>query len=106
MGLVSGTVVIYSSGFFHLHVRCEHLVVQALWLWFDQFRPLDVDACVISSAYFALAVKECPMSNCGKLRGYTRMLSIRPTRDPMIVLGFHVRLEVDETSNVLFHWWA
>ena len=36
MGLVSGMV--YSSGFFHLHVDYKHLVVQALWLWFDQFR--------------------------------------------------------------------
>ena len=60
--------------------------------------PLHVDAHVISSAYFALTVKECSMSHCGK--GLHQ--DLQHTCDPIIGLVFHVRVEVDENSSVLF----
>ena len=61
---------------------------------------LDVDAYVISSAYFALTVKECRMLNGCK--GATSGFSAYIMCDLIVGLVRHVRVAVDESSNVRF----
>ena len=60
---------------------------------------LDVDAYVISSAYFALTVKECCMLNgCkGATSGFSAYMC-----DPIVGLVRHVQVAVDESNNVRF----
>ena len=60
---------------------------------------LDVDAYVISPAYLALTVKECRMLKCCK--GATSGFSAYRC-DLIVGLVRHVRVAVDESSNVRF----